>query len=369
MSGSTVAGRIGRLRTDIAGLALDGLLVTTLANVRYLTGFGGSSALLLVGVEQAVFLTDGRYEQRAADELAGDVGFDLVVSPDGVGALTTMAELAMRDFAGATIGFESSNLTHSRWQELEEAASRVSWKPVAGVVEVLRAVKGEAEIAAVARAAQIAAQALGDTIALVKPGVREVDIAAELDYRMMMLGAERPAFETIVASGARTALPHAMTGGRRLEEGDLLLCDFGARWQGYHSDLTRTFVIGTPTRLQMERYALVSAAQQAALDVLKPGILGSEVDSAARRVFARNGVESRFLHSAGHGLGLEVHEGPRLGSKSEERLAANMVVTVEPGLYFPGWGGIRIEDDLVVGTDRARPLVDLEKQRLLALPA
>lgn len=369
MSGSAFAGRIGRLRTDIAGLALDGLLVSGLANVRYLTGFSGSSGLLLVGEERAVFLTDGRYEQQAAAELAADVGFDLVVSRDGVGALTAMAERATRDFGGATIGFESSNLTHSRWQQLEKAASSVSWKPVIGVVELLRAVKDEREIAAVERAAQIAARSLAETLPLVKPGVTEVEIAAELDYRMLGLGAERPAFETIVASGARTALPHATTGRRRVEEGDLLLCDFGARWQGYHSDLTRTLVIGTPTRLQAERYELVLAAQQAAIDGMMPGVLGSDVDATVRRVFAREGVESQFLHSAGHGLGLEVHEGPRLGNKSDERLSANMVVTVEPGLYFPGWGGIRIEDDLVIGTDRPRPLVDLEKQRLLALPA
>lgn len=368
MSASAVAGRIGRLRTDIAGLALDGLLVTGLANVRYLTGFSGSNGVLLVSYERAVFLTDGRYEQQAADELAADVGFDLAVSRDGVGALTAMAEHATRDFAGATIGFESSNLTHSRWQQLEKAASSVSWKPVVGVVESLRAVKDEAEIAAVERAAEIAAQALRHTLPLVKPGVTEVEIAAELEYRMLGLGAERPAFETIVASGARTALPHATTGRHRLEEGDLLLCDFGARWRGYHSDLTRTFVIGAPTGLQAERYDLVLAAQQAAIDGMKPGVSGSEVDAAARRVFAREGAESHFLHSSGHGLGLEVHEGPRLGSKSEERLSANMVVTVEPGLYFPGWGGIRIEDDLVIGTDGPRPLVELEKQRLLALP-
>lgn len=367
MSASAFAGRIGRLRQGLAELGLGGLLVCDLANVRYLTGFTGSNALLLVGVDRAVFLTDGRYEQQAADELAADVAFDLVVSRNGV--LSVAAERAARDLAGATIGFEAPHLTYSQWQKLNDATSSVGWEAVAGVVEALRAVKDAEEIAALERAAEIAAQALSDTLSLVKPGASEAEIAAELEYRMLARGAERPAFETIVASGERTALPHAATGTRRVQEGDLLLCDFGARWRGYRSDLTRTFVIGAPTSTQSQRYELVLAAQRASIERLRPGVLGSEVDAAARQVFASAGVESHFTHSTGHGLGLEVHEEPRLGKKSEGRIESNMVVTVEPGLYFPGWGGIRIEDDFVIGTDCPRPLIDLEKERLAVLPA
>jgi Xaa-Pro aminopeptidase/Xaa-Pro dipeptidase len=367
MSASAVAGRIGRLRTGLAERGLGGLLVSQPANVRYLSGFSGSNALLLVGAERAFFLTDGRYEEQAAKELAADVGFDLSLARDGI--LAAMVERVTPTFAGATIGFESSNLTYDQWQSLSEGASSVDWKAVAGMVESLRAVKDEEEVAALERAAEIAAQALCETLPLVEPGMSELEIAAELEYRMLGLGAERPAFETIVASGARTALPHAMTGRRAVREGNLLLCDFGVRWQGYHSDLTRTFVVGEPTRLQSARYELVLAAQRAAIDRLKPGVAGSDVDGAARRVFERDGVDSRFVHSTGHGLGLEVHEGPRLGRKSEERLRTNMVVTVEPGLYFPGWGGIRIEDDFVIGTDRPRSLVELEKHQFPSLPA
>lgn len=366
MSASAVAGRIGRLRTGLAGLGLDGLLVCDRANVRYLSGFTGSSAWLLVGGDRAVFLTDGRYEQQAVDELAADVEFVLVVSRNG--ALAAMAEHAAQEFAGTTVGFESSHLTYAQWRHLDDAAPSVAWVAAADVVEGLRAVKDAEEIGALERAAEIAAQALRATLSLVKPGASEVEIASELEYRMLVLGADRPAFETIVASGKRTAFPHATTGRRRVREGDLLLCDFGARWQGYRSDLTRTFVIGTPTRLQSRRYELVLAAQRASIGRLRPGVLGSEVDAAARQVFAREGVESHFRHSTGHGLGLEVHEGPRLGKKSEQQLESRMVVTVEPGLYFPGWGGIRIEDDFVICTDGPRPLVDLEKERLVALP-
>lgn len=357
---------MGRLRTGLADLGLDGLLVCDLANVRYLSGFTGSNAMLLVGEDLTVFLTDGRYEQQAEDELASDVEFDLVVVRRGT--LAAMAQRAEGEFAGATVGFESSHLTYSQWQRLSDAAPSVDWEAVTGAVEGLRAVKDTEEIGALQRAAEIAAEALRTTLSLVKPGASEVEIASELEYRMLALGAERPAFESIVASGERTALPHATTGRRRVGEGDLLLCDFGARWQGYRSDLTRTFVIGTPTRLQSQRYELVLAAQRAAIERMGPGVLGSEVDGAARQVFARAGVESHFMHSTGHGLGLEIHEGPRLGKESEARLESNMVVTVEPGLYFPGWGGIRIEDDFVVGEDRPRSLTDLEKESLAALP-
>ena len=365
MSTSAVARRLARVRTGAAELGLDGLLVSGLANIRYLSGFSGSSALLLIGAEWAVFLTDGRYEQQATEELAAGVAFELMVSRDG--ALAALTERANREFAGATFGFEAPHITYGQWLKLDEGASAVTWKPVAGVVEGLRAVKDEDEIAALEKAAGIAAQALRETLPLVEPGVAEVEIAAELEYRMLGLGAQYPAFETIVASGARTALPHATTSRRQVREGDLLLCDLGARWQGYHSDLTRTFVIGEPSRLQSQRYESVLAAQRAAVGALEEGVPCSEVDTAARQVFELHQVQAHFAHSTGHGVGLEVHEGPRLSGKSEESLQSNMVVTVEPGLYFPGWGGIRIEDDFVVGSSRARPLVALEKDRLLPL--
>jgi Xaa-Pro aminopeptidase len=200
----------------------------------------------------------------------------------------------------------------------------------------------------------------------VKPGVTEKEVAAELDFRMTRLGAEGPAFETIVASGERTALPHAATGDRRIRQGDLLLCDFGARLNGYCSDLTRTFAVGRPDPRQTEVYELVLAAHRQACGRLRQGVMGRDVDAAAREVFEAQDLESRFAHSTGHGLGLEVHEGPRLSRQSEEELVANMVVTVEPGLYFPGWGGVRIENDLLVTLDQPMFLTDLKYDQLLS---
>jgi Xaa-Pro aminopeptidase len=348
-------------------LGVDGLLISSLPNVRYLTGFSGSSGFLLVGPEQAVFATDGRYEEQAREELADGVGLELFVAREKV--LAALAERAEQGYAGATLGFEGQHLSHDQWRRIAEEAPSLKWKSVSGVVEKLRVVKDAHEIAAVEKAAAMAAEALRATLPLVKPGVREADIAAELDYRMVRLGAERPAFETIVASGARTALPHAATGTRSLRRGDLLLCDFGARWGGYCSDLTRTYVVGESSALQRDRYGLVLEAQRAACGALREGATGADVDAATRRVFEREGVEARFPHGTGHGVGLEVHEAPRLGRTSEESLSTNMVVTVEPGLYFPGWGGIRIEDDVVITDGQPRALVDLKKDRLLSLPS
>ena len=361
-----LARRLDCVRAELAELDLHGLLVSQLANVRYLTGFSGSSARLLIAGTGAILLTDGRYGQQAEEELPDGAGFELVISPDGL--LADLVERADRQFSGSRLGFEGQHLLFAEWEQLRGESSAVEWVPVSGLVEGVRAVKDEEEIAAIERAARIAAAALAETLTLVEPGVREADIASELDYRMRRLGARRPAFETIVASGARSALPHAATSDRKLRAGELVLFDFGAHWLGYCSDMTRTYVVGEAGPRQREVYELVLAAHWAARAALRAGVSGAEVDTAARQLFAEADVEERFTHSTGHGLGLEVHESPRLGRRSEDRLESNMVVTVEPGLYFAGWGGVRIEDTLVVTDDRPRPLVDLDASRLQILP-
>ncbi|UCC72391.1 MAG: aminopeptidase P family protein [Gemmatimonadota bacterium] len=364
---STAAQRLARVRASLAEHGLDGLLVSQIANVRYLTGFSGSSGWLLLGSDRALFFTDGRYETQAEEELPGDVDLELVILRDG--SIAGLSQRAAQEFAGRRVGFEGQHVAYGDWERLRGEDEAVEWQSVPGVVEALRAAKDDDEIALIGKAAEIAAAALLETLPTVRPGMREVDVAAELEYRMRRLGAEGAAFEVIVASGARTALPHAATSEREMREGDLLLIDFGARWRGYCSDMTRTFVLGEPQARQREVYDLVLAAQQAACAALRDGVTGAEVDAAARAVFTARGLEDRFPHSSGHGLGLEVHEGPRLGRRSEERLQPGTVVTVEPGLYFPGWGGIRIEDDLVVTTSGAGVLVELEKHRLRSLPS
>ncbi len=363
---SAAVERLVRVRARLAEHHLSGLLVTYLPNLRYLTGFSGSSGWLLLGSSRAVFVTDGRYERQAEEELADDAGLELVVLRDGV--LGGVAERAAELFAGSRVGFEAPRLSYSDWERLSREGSSLRWVAVSGLVEDLRAVKDPEEIAAIERAAQIAARALAETQWKVKPGVRESEVAGELDYRMRRLGADGPAFETIVASGERTAQPHARTGEREIEEGDLLLCDLGARWRGYCSDLTRSFVVGEPDGRQSETYAAVLAAQRAARGALRAGVEGAAADAAAREALREQGLEEGFTHSTGHGLGLEVHEAPRLRRGSEESLRANMVVTVEPGVYFSGWGGIRLEDDLAVTDSGARSLVEPPADQLPALP-
>jgi Xaa-Pro aminopeptidase len=366
MSESAAVKRLDRARSGLAELGVEALLVSHLPNVRYLTGFSGSSGWLLLGADLAVFVTDGRYEEQAREELAADAGLELRVLRDGI--LSGLAEWTAREFGGSRVGFEAKHISYEDWSRLDEKAETVRWEAVSGLVENLRAVKDDDEIAAISKAADIASEALLATLPLVKPGVREAEVASELDYRMVQLGAEGPAFETIVASGSRTALPHAATSRRRIQAGELLLCDFGANWHGYCSDLTRTFALGEPTPRQTEVHAAVREAQREALSALRVGSSGTEVDAATRAAFERRALDEQFPHSTGHGLGLEVHEAPRLGRRSEEVLRARMVVTIEPGLYFPGWGGVRIEDDAVVTGDQPRLLANLERDRLEALP-
>lgn len=363
-SDHAITARLARVRERLAERDIAGVLVTHLPNVRYLTGFSGSSGALLVRHNQAIFATDGRYREQAIQELDGEA-FELLVASDGL--LAALTERVGERLRGERVGFESPYVSHQDWERMTEKAESVRWMAITGVVEALRAVKDAGELARIEKAADLAAQALRDTLALVRPGVREAELAAELDFRMRGLGASGPAFETIVASGPRTALPHAATSDRRLREGDLVLFDFGARWQGYAADLTRTFVLGRPQPRQVDLYGTVLAAQRSAMGVLRDGAAAADVDRAARTVFAEAGLEDHFLHSTGHGLGLEVHEGPRLSRRSEERVEAGMVVTVEPALYFAGWGGIRIEDDVVVTEGEPRPLVGLQRDRLVSL--
>lgn len=358
------ARRLAQVRTSLTDLDLSALLVSHPANIRYLTGFSGSSGVLLLGLDRNVFLTDGRYEEQAESELSGS-GIEIGVVRDGV--MVGLGKRVEELWGGARVGFEGARLSYGAWRRLKQDAESIDWRPVSGLVEEYRALKDDEEIAAIEEAVRVARTALLETLPLVTAGARECDLALELDYRMRRLGASGPAFETIVASGPNTALPHAATGNRPLREGELLLIDFGARCQGYSSDMTRTFVLGAATARQAEVYELVLRAQVAAIEALGHGVAAADVDEAARRVFREAGLEGHFPHSTGHGLGLEVHEDPRLSRRSEERLKGRMVVTVEPGLYFAGWGGIRIEDDLVVRDGKARPLVDLDQDELRTL--
>jgi Xaa-Pro aminopeptidase len=344
------------LANRFAELKIDALLVSSPANVRYLTGFTGSNGLLLLTPEKPVFLTDPRYTTQAATE--ADVK---TLTARGPLLPAAAAELKKRKLK--RIGFEPGALSYEAWAKLkDELPAPANLRAVGGVIEALRTVKSAEEVLRIRRSAATAAEALARTLKQVKPGLRELDVAAELDYQMRRLGAEGAAFETIVASGARTALPHARPTTAKLEPNQLLLIDMGASREGYASDMTRMAHFGTPGAQAKEMHAAVLEAQRAALDAVRPGRAGGDVDAAARKVLRKYGLERAFVHATGHGLGLEIHELPRIGQKEKGRLEAGMVVTIEPGVYIAGSGGVRIEDTVLVTRTGSEVLTPTPKE-------
>jgi Xaa-Pro aminopeptidase len=341
------------LRRSLAQRDLDALLVTSLANVRYLTGFTGSAALALVAADGTDLVTDFRYATQAPGEVGGAA--EVLVEPrDLWGAVRRRMEA--RRLRRVAVERDRFTLGQARELESVEGAELV---PVADLVEVLRAAKDEAEVASIRAAAQLACEGLAAMLAFVRPGRTEYEIAAELEAALRRRGSEWFPFPSIVASGERAALPHARSSRREVRAGDLLVLDFGAQVDGYCSDVTRTVVVGARADdRQREMYELVRRAQARARAGLRAGLTGREGDSLGRDVIAAAGFGPAFGHSLGHGLGLEVHEAPRLSQTNEGVLPAGAVVTVEPGVYFEGWGGIRIEDDVVLRPDGAECLSD-----------
>lgn len=353
--------RIDRLRESLHACGLDALVVTALPNIRYLCGFTGSHAMLLAPAGgEPVLYTDPRYEIQAGEESSCAVRVSKKPLIKAVAA-----DLARRRSL-RRIGFEAGRIHYADYEALRNAlpAAR-KLEPQTELVEKLRMVKSAAEIEAIRRSMAVAAEAYRKVIASVQPPVRELEVAAELDYQMRRLGAEKPAFDTIVLFGERAALPHGRPGPRALKQGDLVLVDVGAVLDGYSSDMTRMAVAGRPAERLRRLYQIVAEAQLAALGELRPGVKAGTVDCAARRVLERHGLESCFVHSTGHGLGLEVHEMPRLGKRETVRLAPGMVVTVEPGIYVEGWGGLRIEDTVVVTSNGCEILTPLGKELIV----
>ncbi len=356
-----VTGRLDRLRAGLDGAGADALLVTELANIRYLTGFTGSAALLLVTPGAALLCTDGRYRTQAAEQL------DRAGVDDGVDLSIGGAEAQREALAGAApgagrIGLEADHVSWAgqrRWADLLAPAEPV---PTSGLVEALRLVKDPAELARMERAAAIADEALAELLGLLGPGRTEDELARTLDAAMRRLGAEDRAFETIVASGPNAAKPHARPGPRVLCDGDPVVIDFGATFEGYRSDMTRTFCVGgAPTGELARVFAVVAEAQAAGVAALGPGVGAAAVDRVCRDLIAAAGWAEAFEHGTGHGVGLDIHEAPAVAATSTAILAPGIVVTVEPGVYLAGIGGVRIEDTLVVTDVGSRPLTRFPK--------
>jgi Xaa-Pro aminopeptidase len=339
---------------------VDALLVTDLVNVRYLTGFTGSQAALLVhaaGDAASLFCTDGRYTTQSESEV-----------PDLERLIQRASPAALAARAGERgvrrLGFESDAVTVDAHLDLAAAADPVALERVPGLVQRLRLVKEEAEVAAVAAACAIADAALADLVAAggLRPGRTERDVAYDLESRMRRHGAAAPAFETIIAAGAHSAVPHHRPTDAVLRDGDLVTLDFGALVDGYHSDMTRTVVLGSAADWQREVYDLVAAAQAVGRRTALPEAEVTVVDAAAREVVVAGGHGEEFPHGLGHGLGLQIHEAPLLGPSGRGRLVAGMTVTIEPGVYLPGRGGVRIEDTVVVRADGPQVLTTTTKE-------
>jgi Xaa-Pro aminopeptidase len=334
------------LKKQLDEADLTALIVTQPANWYYLTGFTGEAGALVVSAHSTTLITDGRFTEQARREAPG-----VRVIPQ-VRTLSTSVGEFLKILAGrgrSKVGFPASHLTVAQLHAMKKAAGgRVRWSPAEGYVEGLRGHKDAQELAVMRRAAVLADKVMGKALKLLKPGVRELEVAAEIEYQMRSLGASGPAFETIVAFGERSAYPHARPTDKRLKKNELVVLDMGAILAHYCSDITRTVVVGKASPKVRGWHKAVQEARTAAVAAVQEGVTCGEVDAAARQVLAGYKLDRYFTHSTGHGLGIEVHEEPRVAKGQKQKLEPGNVVTIEPGVYVPGVGGIRIEDDVAV---------------------
>ncbi len=345
----------------MADSGIEHLLVHNLANIRWLTGFGGSNAVMAIGLESAMFVTDGRYDEAASNLIANladeGVAVQLRIARSGV-------EQALADFVppSATVGFEADIVTYAGFEQLTAAFGEARLRASAELISTCRQLKDEAEVERIEAAADIADAAFSTVLDGLRPGMNERTIAATLNFEMLARGAGGLSFDTIVASGPNSALPHAEPSSREIADGDFIVFDFGAAVDGYGSDMTRTVCVGSnPSPRQREIYDVVVAAQEAGVQAVGDGIAAADVDAVCRTIIADAGFGDQFIHGTGHSLGLEIHETPFLSSTSTATLSYGMVVTVEPGIYVPGLGGVRVEDTVFVGHGGARRLTKAEK--------
>jgi Xaa-Pro aminopeptidase len=345
---------IGQRRRDIAArlpkLKADALLVSAPANVRYLSDYTGSNGLVLLLPSETHFFTDPRYEISARQNIAGHV--HIVKGPLIAGVIQVIKRKRLKK-----IGFESGWTQFDAYQRLKEGL------PLGvSLVPVRRMVKSPAEIDTIRRSVNLNSEAFARVLKRIRPGVRELDVAAEIEFQMKMLGAEKPSFDTIIAAGPHSALPHSHPTGHQIGANELLLIDMGASLEGYASDMTRVIHLGPPPKRIREMYRAVLEAQLAGIDAVREGTTAGKVDAATRNALKKYQLDKAFVHSTGHGLGLEIHEPPRLGKKDQTKLQAGMAITIEPGVYIEGLAGIRIEDTVLVTKNGCEVLTPTSKE-------
>lgn len=336
--------RMDRLRQTLAKQGLDGIYLTNLTNIRYMTGFTGSSAAALVTPAGQYFISDGRYLEMSRQQVKG---FERFISH-----LTHLEIIKANELipAGLKLAFEGDFMSVNQYQQLQTLFPAVAWTATSRIIEELAAVKDTLELSALRTAVEITDRVYAEVLPLIHAGVTEKTIANELATRYRLYG-DGEAYDSIVAGGPNSALPHAVPSDRPFRNGDFIVIDAAARYAGYHADMTRTPVVGKPTGKHEEIYAIVKDAQQAGCDAIKAGISCREIDAVTRDIITARGYGEHYIHSTGHGLGLEIHTMPRLSQTSVDSLKENYVVTMEPGIYLAGWGGVRIEDDIIVGKD------------------
>ncbi len=347
-----------RLRRRLRRAGVTGLLITDFTNVTYLTGFTGDDSYLLLTVGDTLLLSDFRFTQQLSEECPE---LKTVIRTSGVSMIETL-QRAVRSCKINRLGIEAGSMTVSLYQQLSERLEGVELVATTGEVEQLREIKDREEIQAIRRAVDLAQRAFGVIRAALRPEQTEKDLAAALEHQIRCFGGSGCSFTPIVGVGPRAALPHAVLSDRQVGESDFVLVDWGARDALYVSDLTRMLVTAKiPPKLETV-YQIVLQAQQAGIDAIKPGVTMEDVDAAARQVIEQAGYGKRFGHGLGHGIGLQVHEMPRLAAGQKKPLKAGMVVTVEPGIYLPGWGGVRIEDDVLVTRSGREVLSTLSRE-------
>lgn len=333
--------RIDRIREGLREEEVNGIVVSNIKNVRYISGFTGDEGMAVVTEKNAYLIVDGRFTEQAESESK------IEVVDFGGNFVNTIGKLLQQDSV-KKCAFEGNNMTYSEATHMTETISSVEWKPLKDLFEKVRMIKDKNEIIEIKKALKIAL----DTFEFVRPqivaGVREIDIKNELEYQMKKRGASGPSFDTIVASGKRSSLPHGLASEKVIENGDSVVVDMGAVYNGYCSDITRTVFVGEPTKEQQRVYDLVEKAQKFAIDAIEAGVSCREVNEVAVNEFKKNAMDKYFVHALGHGVGLDVHERPFIAGRSSDVFKPGMVVTVEPGLYLPDQFGIRIEDMVMV---------------------
>lgn len=364
MTNAIIEERLTAVRNKLSEWEVDALLITSASNYRWLSGFTGSACTLLITADRALLGTDFRYWEQATQQAPA---FELIKMGRGE------EYASVHDMAGMThaqtIGVEGNHLSINQFKQLNEKEGNThNWVPLGETIETLRLIKTPAEIEQIRSAAAITDWAMSQVNEWAKVGMSEQALAWQLEKAMRERGAEGMAFEVIVASGPNAALAHHRPGQRTLQPGDSIVIDMGAKLNGYHSDLTRSFHMGTePDETFWQVYNLVLAAQENALSKMRPGMKGQEIDALARDVINEAGHKEHFGHSLGHGVGLEIHEGPSLSWVNEKEIPSGSVLTIEPGVYVPGWGGVRIEDLVVLGDDGVHFLSHCPKTPLIAL--